>query len=80
MLQRMEASMTTPKVRAGDREPTTFFQLERARRGLDEPVELEPVPALPSTSPWSAENVLPDELPIDRRCDGGNGPIEGDEQ
>ena len=65
--------MSTPtKTRPGDREPTSYFQLERRRRQLDEPVESEAgnFPALPPSSPWSAENVIPDEPLIDRREDG----------
>jgi hypothetical protein len=59
-----------PKTRAGDREPTSYFQLERRRRQLDEPGENEPgdFPALPETSPWSRDPV-PDEPTINREED-----------
>jgi hypothetical protein len=70
-----------------DNEPeaTTYFQLQRNRDALAEVDDGKPggdvsqLPPLPANSPWSAQNVTPDELPIDRRCDSGNGPIEGDE-
>jgi hypothetical protein len=55
-------------------EVTTYFQVQRNRDGLPEPGEekVAPVmPALPPTSPWSAENVLPDEPTIDRSIEDG---------
>jgi hypothetical protein len=60
------------KIRPGDRAPTSYFQLERARRQLDEPGENEvgDFPKLPPTSPWSSANVIPDEPLVDRREDG----------
>jgi hypothetical protein len=74
------------KPRSGNElEATTYFQLQRNRDGLPEPGEeklggdVAQLPPLPANSPWSAQNVTPDELPIDRRCDSGNGPTEGDE-
>ena len=66
-------------------EVTTYFQVQRNRDGLPEVGEsqiggdVSQLPPLPANSPWSAQNVTPDELPIDRRCDSGNGPTEGDE-
>jgi hypothetical protein len=64
--------MSAPKTRPGDREPISYFEMERRRRQLDEPGENEPgdVPALPPSSPWSSANVIPDEPLIDRREDG----------
>ena len=59
-------------------EAATYFELQRNRDGLPEPGESKPapvMPTLPPSSPWSAENVLPDELPIDRTEDAANGGL-----
>jgi hypothetical protein len=56
-----------------DKEPISYFELQRNRDGLPEPGDAMPapvMPALPPTSPWSTENMIPDELPVDRREDG----------
>jgi hypothetical protein len=52
-------------------EVTTYFQVQRNRDSVSEAGEAKPgdVPKLPASSPWSGENVLPDELPIDRSED-----------
>jgi hypothetical protein len=65
--------MSAPKTRPGDREPVSYFEMERRRRQLDEPAENEPgdVPALPPTSPWHHDPVGK-EPPIDRSCDGAS--------
>jgi hypothetical protein len=54
----------------GSREATTYFQLERARRQLDEPSENEPgdIPPLPASSPWH-HDPCGDEPLIDRSED-----------
>ena len=59
------------KIRPGDREPVSYFEMERRRRQLDEPAENVPgdIPKLPPSSPWAADPVGP-EPPIDRREDG----------
>jgi hypothetical protein len=59
-----------------EHEPSTYFEIEQRR--LDNPGEEKAaptMPALPASSPWSAENVLPDELPIDRTEDAANGGL-----
>jgi hypothetical protein len=64
--------MSAPKkTRPGDREPVSYFEMERRRRQLDEPAENEPgdVPALPETSPWHSDPVGK-EPTVDRSCDG----------
>ena len=56
-------------------EVTTYFQLQRNRDSLPEPGESKPAPVmppLPASSPWSAENVLPDEPTIDRSAEDGD--------
>jgi hypothetical protein len=60
-----------PKIRPGDREPTSYFQMERARRQLDEPAGNEPgdIPPLPASSPWHHDPV-PAEPTVDRTEDG----------
>ena len=63
-------------------EVTTYFQLQRNRDGLPEQGESKtaPVmPSLPASSPWSAENVIPDEPTIDRSEDGDFINIHGDQ-
>jgi hypothetical protein len=65
--------MSAPKTRAGDREPVTYFELQRRRDNTPEPGEatsddIASLPPLPSTSPWSG-NQLP-EPTIDRTEDG----------
>jgi hypothetical protein len=62
-------------------EATTYFQVQRNRDGLPEQGESKtaPVmPSLPASSPWSAENVIPDEPTIDRSEDGDFINIHGD--
>jgi hypothetical protein len=58
--------------RPGDREPTTYFELQR--RSLSSDPDIAPrtdakLPPLPSSSPWASEVVGP-EPPIDRSEDG----------
>jgi hypothetical protein len=55
-------------------EPTSYFTLE-ARRQNRERLGGEAMPKLPPSSPWSAQNVLPDELPIDRTEDAATGGL-----
>jgi hypothetical protein len=46
-------------------EATSYFELELRRRG-SEKLGGEPLTTpLPASSPWSAQNVLPDEPPIE---------------
>jgi hypothetical protein len=56
-------------------EVTTYFQLQRNRDSVSEVGEAKPgdVPKLPATSPWSAENMIPDEPLIDRSEDAATG-------
>jgi hypothetical protein len=63
---------------SSDNEPegATYFEIQRNRDGLPEPGESKPapvMPALPPTSPWSAENMIPDEPTVDRSIE--DGPI-----
>jgi hypothetical protein len=71
--------MSTPK--PGDREPVTYWELER-RRSSSDPDHLTGIsadlPPLPPSSPWAADPVPPEE-PIDRREDGDFiQPTEGE--
>jgi hypothetical protein len=58
-------------------EVTTYFQLQRNRDGLPEVGErviggdISQLPPLPANSPWSAQNVTPDEPTIDRSIEDG---------
>jgi hypothetical protein len=55
-------------------EVTTYFELQRNRDGLPEPGESKPAPVmppLPPASPWSAENMTPDEPTVDRSIEDG---------
>jgi len=70
--------MTSKPHSDNELEVTTYFELQRNRDGLPEPGESKPAPVmppLPASSPWSAENMLPDELPIDRSEDAANGGL-----
>jgi hypothetical protein len=65
--------MSAPKTRPGDREPVTYFELQRRRDATPEPGEaagddISKLPPLPASSPWSG-NQLP-EPTIDRTEDG----------
>jgi hypothetical protein len=62
--------VSAPKTRAGDREPVSYFEMERRRRQLDEPAGNEPsdIPKLPADSPWASDPVGPEPL-IDRTED-----------
>jgi len=64
-----------PKPHSDDRpEATTYFELQSNRDGLPEPGESKPAPVmppLPASSPWSAENMIPDEPTIDRSSEDG---------
>ena len=54
---------------------TTYFELQRNRDGLPEPGESKPAPVmppLPASSPWSAENMIPDEPTVDRSIEDGD--------
>ena len=56
-------------------EAATYFELQRNRDGLPEPGESKPapvMPTLPPSSPWSAENMTPDEPLIDRSREDGD--------
>jgi hypothetical protein len=57
-------------------EPVSYFTLEQRRLNRETKLGGEPLTTpLPATSPWSAQNVLPDELPIDRTEDAANGGL-----
>jgi len=64
-----------------DDRPLTYHELQRRLSANPElgPSPTKPgdeqLPPLPPTSPWSAENVLPDELPIDRTEDAATGGL-----
>jgi hypothetical protein len=58
--------------RPGDREPVSYFELQR--RSLNSDPDIAPrtdakLPPLPSSSPW-AKDPVPDEPTIDRTEDG----------
>jgi hypothetical protein len=54
------------------REPISYFTLEERRRSSDVKLGGEPLTTpLPASSPWSAQNVLPDEPLIDRSIEDG---------
>jgi hypothetical protein len=63
-----------------NREAISLFELERRQRHLEpgQGTISDDFPPLPASSPWSAANAIPDELPIDRRCDGDTVEHEGD--
>jgi hypothetical protein len=66
------------KPRPGDREPTTYFEIEQRKRS--EPDEAEPTkhyPKLPKNNPWAAD-LCGDEPLIDRREDADHFIPEGD--
>jgi hypothetical protein len=67
--------LAMPKPHSDDRpEATTYFELQSNRDGLPEPGESKPAPVmppLPASSPWSAENMIPDEPTIDRSSEDG---------
>jgi hypothetical protein len=57
-------------------EVTTYHQLQRNRDAVDGEKpggDVSQLPPLPANSPWSAQNVTPDELPIDRTEDAATG-------
>jgi hypothetical protein len=57
-----------------DREPISYFELQRRREGIPEPGEEKPapvIPALPPTSPWHHDPV-PAEPTIDRSQEDGD--------
>ena len=58
-----------------DNEPqvTTYYEVQRNRDSVAEAGEAKPgdVPKLPATSPWSAENMIPDEPTVDRSIEDG---------
>jgi hypothetical protein len=65
--------MSAP-ARPGDREPVTYFELQRRRDNTPEPGEatgddIAKLPPLPASSPWSSANVIPDEPLVDRTQD-----------
>ena len=49
--------------------PVSYFTLEERRRSSDLKLGGEPLPKLPTASPWHHDPV-PDEPPVDRRDDG----------
>jgi len=55
-----------------DKEPVSYFTLEQRRRQLEpgEPIA-DPIPALPSSSPWAAsiDEIVGVEPGVDRRED-----------
>jgi hypothetical protein len=68
-------------LRPGDREPTTYFELQR--KGLSsDPDSLRgisaEIPPLPPSSPWASDPV-PDEPLIDRSDDGDEMGVEIDQ-
>jgi hypothetical protein len=65
--------MTTPK--PDDDAPTSYFEMQRRRMGLDgvDDAEInEAIPKLPATSPWSSDPCGPEPL-IDRSEDANAG-------
>jgi hypothetical protein len=65
---RADNSSPSP-LRPGDREPTTYFELERQKIADPNEPPSGAVPPLPSSSPWHRD-LVPDEPPIDRTEDG----------
>jgi hypothetical protein len=64
-----------------DDTPLTYYEIELRKRlnpavGEEKGEAVQKYPRLPQGNPWS-EPLAPEPL-IDRRCDGGNGPIEGE--
>jgi hypothetical protein len=56
-------------LRPGDREPVTYFELERRKTADPNEPPSGAIPPLPSSSPW-ARDPVPDEPTIDRSEDG----------
>jgi hypothetical protein len=52
----------TPKLRPGDRAPTTLYEMAK-RRQPDQSEPSTEIPRQPATSPWSGD-IVPPEPPI----------------
>jgi hypothetical protein len=64
-------------LRPGDREPVTYFELERRKIADPNEPPSDTIPPLPPSSPWASDPVGP-EPTIDRTEDGDTINIHGE--